>query len=317
MQFDFLCVGDALIDIFLFLTHPDEHFHESDQGKEFCFRLGAKIPVSDSQFYLGGDASNVSVGLSRLGMKVSLIGETGDDMFARTIVEGLQKEHVDLTFFKQTPQMPATFSVNIVFDRDRTILSRHIKRLHDISFETAASKWVYLTSLGEEWKPMYEKVVSYVSQNNIKLAFNPGSKQLQAGTESFQNILTRTDVLFVNKEEAGKIVDGKEDSGREMDDLLKSLQQLGPKIVSITDGERGSYAIDETGKIYQQGIIPGQFVQKTGVGDAYATGFLGSLFYNGNDIQKSMLWGATNAASVIGHLGAQGGLLTKEAIEKI
>ncbi|HSW87536.1 MAG TPA: carbohydrate kinase family protein [Candidatus Saccharimonadales bacterium] len=315
-QFDIICVGDALIDIFLFLTNPDEHFHESEQKREFCFSLGAKIPVSDAKFYLGGDASNVSVGLSRLGFRSALVGETGDDMFAHTIVSGLQKENVTLDFFKQTPNTPATFSVNIVAMQDRTILSRHITRQHDISFETAQTQWVYLTSLGEEWAPMYKKVLNYVSQNNIKLAFNPGSKQLQAGRDSFIDVLKRTDVLFVNKEEASKIAFGVEDPTKTMDVLLKELQKLGPKIISITDGGEGSYAMDEEGKTYQQGTIPGEYVQKTGVGDAYASGFLGSLFYNKEDIQKAMLWGATNASSVIGHLGAQGGLLKKEEIEK-
>lgn len=315
-QFDILCVGDALIDIFIFLSNPDEHFHESDHGKELCFKLGAKIPVNDAKFYLGGDACNVSVGLSRLGLRAGLVAETGDDMFAHKVMDGLQQENVNLDFFKQTPNTPATFSVNIVAMQDRTIFSRHITRQHDISFESAQSKWVYLTSLGEEWKPMYQKVLHYVSQNNVQLAFNPGSKQLQAGKDSFIDVLKRVDVVFVNKEEASKIVYGTEDSTRTIEELLKGLQNLGPKIVSITDGKNGSYAMDEQGKVYQQGTVPGEYVQKTGVGDAYASGFLGSLFYNKEDIQKAMLWGAINASSVIGHLGAQGGLLTKEELEK-
>lgn len=315
-QFDILCVGDALIDIFLFLTNPDEHFHESDQGHEFCFKLGAKIPVSDSKFYLGGDACNVSVGLSRLGLQVALVGETGDDMFAQKVIDGLQKENVHLDFFKQTENTPATFSVNIVAMQDRTILSRHITRQHEIDFTSAQSKWVYLTSLGDVWEPLYKNVLEYVTKNNIQLAFNPGSKQLQAGKDSFSDILKRVDVLFVNKEEASKILSGSEETTKNIEDLLKEVQLLGPKIVSITDGANGSSAIDTHGKIYQQGTIPGEYVQKTGVGDAYATGFLGSLFYNKEDIQKAMLWGAINASSVVGHLGAQGGLLKKEAVEK-
>src|SRR5438445_12998250 len=110
-QVDVLCIGDALIDIFLFLTNPDEHYHESEQGREFCFSLGAKIPVNDAQFCLGGNACNVSVGLSRLGLQSAIVAETGDDMFAQKVVAGLQKENVALDFFKQTPNSPATFSV--------------------------------------------------------------------------------------------------------------------------------------------------------------------------------------------------------------
>ena len=310
---DILCVGDALVDIFLFLKNPDEHCHEAEKGKEFCFNVGAKIPVTDAEFCLGGNACNVSVGLSRLGLKSAIVAETGDDIFAQKIITGLQEEHVSLDLFKQTPDTPATFSINIVFMQDRTILSRHVRREHAISFASAQAQWVYLTSLGDEWELLYQSVLSYISEKNIKLAFNPGSKQLQAGRNSFMNILERTDLLFVNKEEAEKILFGKEEE-KTIDALLIALQKLGPKIVSITDGANGSYALDEQGRMYKQAIIPGKFVQKTGVGDAYASGFLGSLFYNGSIIQQAMRWGAKNASSVVGHMGAQGGLLRKEEL---
>src|SRR5258708_8742101 len=64
-QLDVLCVGDGIIDALLLLQHADEHSHEADEGREFCFRLGAKIPVDDCQFLLGGDASNVAVKTDR------------------------------------------------------------------------------------------------------------------------------------------------------------------------------------------------------------------------------------------------------------
>lgn len=311
---DILCVGDALMDIFLFLTDPNEHSHKSMQGNDVCFNVGAKIPVDNATFSLGGNASNVAVGLSRLGLSSAIVAETGDDMFAEKIKKGLAEEKVLLDFFKQTLNTPATFSVNIVFSQDRTIFSRHFMRQHAIAFETARPKWVYLTSVGDEWKMLYEKVNSYVSQHNVKLAFNPGSKQLQAGRDSFLTTLNHTEVLFVNKEEAEKIVYGEEKEGSTIESLLKGLQNLGAKIVSITDGADGSYAIDEQGQIYTQSIIPGTFMQKTGVGDAYASGFLASLFYNNYAMQTAMVWGAINAASVIAHMGAQGGLLTKEQL---
>ncbi len=318
-QLDVLCVGDGIIDAFLLLQHADEHSHEADEGREFCFRLGAKIPVDDCQFLLGGDASNVAVGLSRLGFTTALVAETGDDAFAHMITVGLEKEHVGLDFFKQTPNTPATFSVNIVFMQDRTILSRHVKRAHDLQFQSAQTKWVYLTSVGEEWKGLYQRVLEYVKEKNVKLAFNPGSHQLKEGRDSFMNVLHAADVVFVNREEAEKIAYGTErmtDGFNQPETLLRELQKLGPKVVNITDGDQGSYAIDQTGKVYHQGILPGKFVQKTGVGDAYASGFLASFMQDETDIQKAMLWGAGNASAVIEHMGAQGGLLTKEQLIK-
>lgn len=61
-------------------------------------------------------------------------------------------------------------------------------------------------------------------------------------------------------------------------------------------------------------IVPGKFLQKTGVGDAYASGFLANFLYNKSDFQENLLSGAMNAASVIEHLGSQPGLLTREVL---
>lgn len=315
---DVLCVGDALIDIFLLLQDPDEHAHEADHGKEFCFRLGAKIPVDDAQFYVGGNAANVSVGLSRLGFHTAIVGETGDDMFAHKIVEDLQKERVSTEFLKQTHHAPATFSVNIVLMHDRTILSRHVKRDHSIAFEKVLPEWVYLTSVGNDWEELYEKTLAFVTKHNLKLAFNPGSRQLQASRQSYSDILKQTDILFVNKEEAQKIAYGAEHMAHSHEtekQLLLDVQALGPKVVSMTDGGKGSLALDQQQQMYHQSVVPEEkYVQKTGVGDAYATGFLASIIRYGG-IQQAMLWGATNAANVMGHMGAQTGLLRKEEME--
>jgi ribokinase len=85
--------------------------------------------------------------------------------------------------------------------------------------------------------------------------------------------------------------------------------------VVITDGKNGTYALDNDGNFYHQKIINAPVVEKTGAGDSFATGFLASRIY-GHDIQTSLQWGTINAASVIGKVGAQPGLLMKEEIER-
>ncbi len=52
--------------------------------------------------YVGGGAANISVGLSRLGLKVSLITKLGDDELGEFIVNFLQKEKVDTSQIKKT-----------------------------------------------------------------------------------------------------------------------------------------------------------------------------------------------------------------------
>ena len=98
-------------------------------------------------------------------------------------------------------------------------------------------------------------------------------------------------------------------------ELLTQLKKLGPKIVVITDGKNGSYALDEKGKMLKQDCVQCKVVEKTGAGDSYTTGFLAAILQE-LPIKTAMAWGTLNAASVIGQIGAQAGLLRKEEMEK-
>src|SRR6267142_1010294 len=115
MQLDVLSVGDALLDLFLDISKADEHCHASEEKQEICFSSGAKIPVNDCKFLLGGNACNTSVALKRLGLRVALAAEIGDDEFSQKIIAGLQQEQVDLTFLKQTPDAQTSFSIDLMF----------------------------------------------------------------------------------------------------------------------------------------------------------------------------------------------------------
>ncbi len=301
-----LCIGDAVVDGFLTV---DENV---------LIQQGKKIQVDSCQFLLGGNACNVSIGLSRLGIPSSLCAEIGDDDFSQKIINGLTKEKVDLSLLKQTKGEMSSFAIGIQSKNDRTLFVYHVERKHHFDLTNASAEWVYLSSMGKEWKGAYEKVLS-LQNGGIKLVFNPGTPQLSDGLDLIYEVLKKTDVLFVNKEEAAKISNFKfqisNEKEKNIKELLVSLQKMGVKIVVVTDGENGSSVIDENGKIYSFGVLSCKVVEKTGAGDAYTSGFLGALIY-GKDIEEAMRWGAANAAAVVGKVGAQTGLLKREEISK-
>lgn len=320
-DFDVLTIGDAIIDIFLHMLHDSEDFQIDRKNYELKLRLGAKIPVDDSAISLGGDACNVTVGVSRLGLRSAIMAEIGDDDLAEKIMHKLTQERINQDFLIQTKGASSTFSVVLSITDERIIFSRHMQREHHFSFTDFSTEWIYLTSLGKMWRHAYRETITYVKKNHVKLAFSPGSHQLKEGVASFADVLPITDMLFVNREEGEKIAYGHEhkpgESEETIEKLLKDLQQLGPKIVSVTDGLQGSFAIDSEGRLYQQGIKDSQVVEKTGVGDAYAAGFLAAIIHR-KTIQEAMNWGATNSAAVIEHIGGVTGLLThKQMMEKI
>ncbi|HSX41011.1 MAG TPA: carbohydrate kinase family protein [Candidatus Saccharimonadales bacterium] len=316
-SFDVIAVGDATIDAFLSIQNANDHCRVDDKACELCFPIGDKIPLESSAFLLGGNACNLAVGLSRLGLTTSLCAELGNDEFAHKIVYELSKEQVDRSLLIVTKHAKSSFAIGVNFKGDRTLFVQHVTREHNFNLDGVSAKWIYLTSIGHKWKDAYQRVHDFIKRADTKLAFAPGTYQIDGGFERIAYILKETDILFLNKEEGAKIANCKyQISNKEgMEKLLHALQKLGPKTVVLTDGIKGSYTLDEKGKTYFQKTFPDPIVERTGAGDAYATGFLAGVM-QGESIQNAMTWGTINAGAVVGVIGAQPGLLTKEKISE-
>ena len=319
--FDVVCIGNAKIDVFLSIHEASENLRLNKDTNELCIKSGEKIQVDKCDFLLGGNAANVAVALSRLKLQSAICAEIGDDELSQKIIHQLTKENVNITHLLQTKGSQASFSMVLNFKGERTIFSEHVDRLHNFSFDNLATRAIYLTSLGHEWKTPYQKVFEFAKQKKILLAFNPGTLQIEEGYNAIANILSITDILFINKEEAARISNSQflisnEKGDKEIiNQLLIKLQKLEPKIVVITDGKNGSYAIDEKGEMFMYGAVPCRVVEKTGAGDAYSAGFVAATLH-GLSIKEAMAWGALNAASVIEKIGAQAGLLKKEEMQE-
>lgn len=313
-KFSVVTVGNSNLDIFLKIHDANRHARISKESNKLCFSYGQKILVDTAEFLAGGGATNVAVGLSRLGLSVGLVAEIGDDELSQKILNSLKKEKVDISNLTRTKGASTSFAVGINFKGERTLFVHHVKREHNFSFADIQTDWVYLGGLGRQWQTACKNTVNFVKSSGAKLAFAPGTTQVEAGYSAIAEVLKAADILFLNKEEATQVLSIKyQVSG--IDELLKALKKTGPKVVIITDGQNGSQAIDEKGTVFNLGIVPADVVEKTGAGDAYTSGFLGALSL-GLSIKEAMSWGTINAASVIGKVGAQEGLLTREEIAK-
>ncbi len=306
MLLDVVTVGNVLIDAFLTLHDANLHCKVNPKDNELCVRLGEKITLDSSEFLLGGNAGNVAVGMKRLGFAAGIVAEIGSDEFAGKIDRGLEEEHVDTTYLKKS-EGQSSFALGLQFQGERTLFVNHVIREHDFNLQNLQTKWFYVTSLGKMWRRAYQDVLANAYKNNVQIAFNPGTPQLEDGRESFLDMLQASNILFANKEEAEQII-GIETTTQT---LLEDLKLLGAKIVVITDGKKGSMVIDEMGNIFSLGSKPCEMINKTGAGDAYATGFLAAHLL-GKGIEDAMRWGNNNAVSVMEKVGAQTGLLTKE-----
>lgn len=321
---DILCIGDSVIDIFLIIPQNNPHFGLDKEKNKLTISFGEKINVEKYVLETGGNATNTAVGLSRLGLNSGICAEIGKDEFSQKILSKLVKERIDTNLVLQTETEKTSFSVVINYNAERTIFSEHVKRNHDFVFENIDTKFVYLTSLGAVWENAYENALTFVKNNNLKLAFNPGTLQLEKRDNLVFDVVEKTDFLFLNKEEAeellyGKVLNVQDGKNREsiIKKMLFGLKGLGAKNIIITDSNNGSYVYDEKNIFYKLGILDSEIVEKTGAGDSYTAGFLGAII-NNLSTQDAMVWGSVNASSVVEKIGAQEGLLTKtELLEKI
>lgn len=306
-KLELLSIGDVSWDVFLTPTESESLCTLDDKECLICFSYGEKIPVKNLEYSLGGNAANNSVGSKRLGIKVGLVTTLGGDSTGNQIVGNLEKEGVDMSFVIQQPTAGTNYSTVVNYQGERTIFTYHAPRSYEFPVKLPVTDWVYLTSMGESFQPFYNHFVDFMRQNpGIKLAFNPGSRQMRAGIDSLKPILELTHMIYVNREETEKLT-GMEDSHNKEKELVTKLLALGPKICVVTDGSNGAFLYDGT-EFLHAGVLPVDAYERTGAGDAFGVGCLSALI-KGKSFDEALLWGTVNSASVIGYTGSQRGLL--------
>ena len=97
-SYDVVLVGNATVDNFLWIQDENKHFRMDEATRELCIKMGDKSLIEKAYFLVGGNAANVSVGLSRLGFKTAVVAEIGEDEFAQKIINSLSAEGVSDEF---------------------------------------------------------------------------------------------------------------------------------------------------------------------------------------------------------------------------
>ncbi len=308
-----LSVGDASMDIYITPSESESLSQMDDKQSFICFAFGEKIPVKSAELSVGGNAANNAVGATRLGVKTGLVLTLGDDTFGNQIQEKLNAESVDTTYVIKQPGISSNFSVIVNYSGERTIFTYNVPKSYEYPVNLPITPWMYLTSMGDTFKPFYNHITDFLRTNTtVKLAFNPGSRQIKAGVNEILDILKLTEVLFVNREEAEKLTNFGQSLGREKE-ILQALSNLGVKIPIITDGVKGSFAFDGK-KFIKSGVLPVDAYERTGAGDAFGSGTLSGII-KGKTLEEALLWGTSNSASVIGYTGPQRGLIKENEMD--
>jgi len=317
VSLDFVALGDITTDAFIQLKdvtieEPDAH---NKNNKMICMRFGDKIEYEDVVVVPAvGNSPNASVAAHRLGLNSALATNLGDDKFGKEDLDTLTEEGVNTDYITVHKGKKSNYHYVMRFGAERTILVKHWEYDYSLPAFAEPPKWLYLSSLGENSIPFHHEIAQYIKENpEVKLAFQPGTFQIRLGSETLRDLYEQTELFFCNKEEAQRILNTTED---DIKYLLHGMQNLGPKIVVITDGPNGAFVSGDGPDVWYMPMYPdpGPPVDRTGAGDSFSSTFTSALAL-GHDIPTALSWGPINSMNVVQYIGAQKGLLSKEELE--
>ncbi len=272
--------------------------------------LGSVNAASDTEAEIrrtaGGSAANVAAWLGHLGADARFVGRAG--------VEGAARHRAALTAYgvdaRVTPD-PDAETATIVLNLDplgeRTMFVDRAAnaRLSPADLPTAALDgvgWLHLTGYSffdDAVRPAVLDLLARARAAGCGVSVDPSSAGFleRCGADAFLGWVADVDLLLPNLLE-GRFLTGLQ----EPDAIVSTLAERFPAVV-LTLGAAGAVLTD-AGGTSRVTAAPGDLLDTTGAGDAFAAGFL-SVWTTEPDASAALAAGADAAARAISVLGAR------------
>jgi len=301
LRSDVLCIGSATLDTFFDVEQPLSKI-----------KLGDKVLVKSVEKHSGGGASNSAIALSKFGLKVRVLTKLGNDHDAEFIIKELEQHSVEnICLHRSRNNTDCASVIDYQKDGDRVIYVHKgaSEDLTEDDFDKSDLKtnWIYLATLMNRSFETGKKIVAYAWEKQIPVLFNPSLYLAQKGKRYLKSLLNATTILVLNWEEALALLGKRNGMPQE---VLLSLQELGPEVVIVTNGRKRMYAINEN-EVYSLQPPKVKVVHAAGAGDSFTAAFL-AAYIKKYPFEDCLRMGQANAASVIQSVGVKNKLLTKK-----
>lgn len=305
-MYDVITFGAGSQDIYL----RSEKFFAA--GKDICVPAGSKNEVEDMMMFSGGGGTNTAATFANQGLRAAWCGQVGEDCFGNLIIAELKNFKIDTQFIRKAKNKLTNTSVFLTYPgKDRTILvyrgaSDDLGKKNIPWRIIKQARWFYLAPFSGKLASLTEDLINFAQKNKIKVAWNPGYNQLKFSKPIFERILRKIDILILNKEEASELA---KISYKEEKEIFNKIDKMTKGIVIMTKGGEGVVVSD--GKyLYRAPALGLKFIDATGAGDAFGSGFVAGMIQK-NDIIYAIQLAMANSGYNITKWGAKEGLLGK------
>lgn len=341
-----LTIGSATIDtIAIIASERIERMSMLNADASFLLlQEGSKTEAAEIATHCGGGAVNTAVALARLGFDSSSLVKLGQDARAETILARLMAEGVSPRWAVRDARAPTGASVLVSsHDRNAAIFTfrgaNTLLEPPDLKDDAFAVDLVHVSSLSNQSADCFPLICAKAKARGALLSVNPGPRQLAARGAPLEESLAHVDILSINRSEAeimlpsliarfgegGEPLEGADlprlaarglaGSGFHMRlrSFMRAVLSLGPRILLVTDGGGGAYAASG-GELVHAAPKLVEVAGTAGAGDAFVSTFAGYCA-RGAPLDTALRAASLNAASVVGHVDTQSGLLRHEVLQ--
>ena len=318
--FDLVCMGRVAVDLYA------EQIHSPLENAQ-SFRK-----------YLGGCAGNISVGISRLGLKSAMFSCTGTDAMGEFLRQQLHHEGVDTTLLRDTSEHLTAIVLLGVSPPDRFPLIFYRENCADMQIRPEDADPAFLRkakALLFTGTCLSSPSMKVATQAAVKTAKEQGCAVIldidyrpvlwgltaagdgesrfvasEAVTKELQPLLKDLD-LIIGTEEEVMIAGGTET----LEDALQVIRDSSNATVVLKRGEKGCEVFEPGSQRSRTARpFPIKVLNILGAGDAFAAGFLRGWLH-GETLETCALWGNANGALTVTRHGCAPSMASFEELQ--
>lgn len=252
----------------------------------------------------GGKGANQAVACARLGGRVSMIGQVGDDGFGKTLRDGLQADGIDVSGVKQTSAVGTGVAMILVEDigQNRIVLALGANGALTPADIDAASAVIagaaMLVVQLEVPLAVVVRAIGIAHAAGVPVLLNPAPAAPLPDA-----IWSQVDLLVPNESEASLLSGIAVSDAQSAFAAARLFRQRGVGCVLITLGANGVAVVDDDGERHLAAQVVSA-VDTTAAGDTFIGGLCAGLI-EGLGIDDAVALGQRASALCVTRHGAQ------------
>jgi len=276
---------------------------------------GETITDADFLQVYGGKGANQAVGAVRAGGNVAFVNCVGDDAYTPKMLENFKNDGLDIRFVFQEREIASGHALVMIGGEGNNYLS-----------VAPGANYKLTPELIDKAMPVIDEAAMIIMQyeipaETIKYVFKLAeSKSIPilwnfAPARSFDlSYIGKTSILVVNETEAAFLSGQLVETDEEVEQAAIKLREMGAKLVIITLGIRGAFALSEDEKL-SISAFQVHSIDTTSAGDVFCGSFAAAQI-EGKSLKESLRFATAASAICVTRMGAQPSAPIRQEIEE-